>query len=131
MFQEALKILTQVFGSSNLHVATAQEDLAYALYVLEYSSGRFYMAKDHAERAIRIIQVRYSTPILEILQKQSIWGLFWVNNIKKTLTNKLSVSYKSLETDWSQYGSWSIESLFSYEFTIAVLHLTMKVAAMG
>ncbi|CAB3227321.1 unnamed protein product [Arctia plantaginis] len=56
VYTEALKILTQVFGSSNLHVATAQEDLAYALYVLEYSSGRFYMAKDHAERAIRIIE---------------------------------------------------------------------------
>lgn len=38
-------------------MATAQEDLAYALYVLEYSSGRFYKARDHAERAIRIIEV--------------------------------------------------------------------------
>ncbi|KAL0882831.1 hypothetical protein ABMA27_016371 [Loxostege sticticalis] len=51
-----LGTLRNVFGRSSLHVATAQEDLAYALYVLEYSSGRFYKARDHAERAIHIIE---------------------------------------------------------------------------
>ncbi|CAG9786968.1 unnamed protein product [Diatraea saccharalis] len=56
VYEEALSMLRGVYGRSSLHVATAQEDLAYALYVLEYSSGRFYKARDHAERAIRIIQ---------------------------------------------------------------------------
>ncbi|XP_068633114.1 amyloid protein-binding protein 2 [Battus philenor] len=56
VYEEALATLRRVFGRSSLHVATAQEDLAYALYVLEYSSGRFYKARDHAERAIRIIE---------------------------------------------------------------------------
>ncbi|XP_032517782.2 amyloid protein-binding protein 2 [Danaus plexippus] len=56
VYEEALGTLRRVFGRSSLHVATAQEDLAYALYVLEYSSGRFYKARDHAERAIRIIE---------------------------------------------------------------------------
>ncbi|XP_034831741.1 amyloid protein-binding protein 2 [Maniola hyperantus] len=56
VYEEALSTLRRVFGRSSLHVATAQEDLAYALYVLEYSSGRFYKARDHAERAIRIIE---------------------------------------------------------------------------
>ncbi|KAG7308364.1 hypothetical protein JYU34_005562 [Plutella xylostella] len=56
VYEEALSCLRRVFGRSSLHVATAQEDLAYALYVLEYSSGRFYKARDHAERAIRIIE---------------------------------------------------------------------------
>ncbi|KOB71139.1 putative amyloid beta protein, partial [Operophtera brumata] len=56
VYKEALNILEGVFGRRSLHVATAQEDLAYALYVLEYSSGRFYMARDHAERAIQIIE---------------------------------------------------------------------------
>ncbi|KAJ8722323.1 hypothetical protein PYW08_004725 [Mythimna loreyi] len=56
VYEEALQTLRRVFGRSSLHVATAQEDLAYALYVLEYSSGRFYKARDHAERAIRIIE---------------------------------------------------------------------------
>jgi hypothetical protein len=62
--QEALATLRSVFGRSNLHVATAQEDLAYALYVLEYSSGRFYKARDHAERAIRIIEVHHTTMLI-------------------------------------------------------------------
>ncbi|XP_052753468.1 amyloid protein-binding protein 2 isoform X3 [Galleria mellonella] len=56
VYEEALGTLRRVFGRSSLHVATAQEDLAYALYVLEYSSGLFYKARDHAERAIRIIE---------------------------------------------------------------------------
>lgn len=56
VYEEALCILRRVFGRSSLHVATAQEELAYALYVMEYSSGRFYKARDHAERAIRIIE---------------------------------------------------------------------------
>lgn len=55
--QEALDILRFVFGRRSLHVATAQEDLAYALYVLEYSSGRFYQARENAEKAICIIEV--------------------------------------------------------------------------
>ncbi|XP_041978890.1 amyloid protein-binding protein 2 isoform X2 [Aricia agestis] len=56
VYEEALAHLRRVYGRASLHVATAQEDLAYALYVLEYSSGRFYKARDHAERAIRIIE---------------------------------------------------------------------------
>lgn len=56
VYKEALCTLQGVFGSSSLHVATAQEDLAYALYVLEYSSGRFYQARGHAENAIKIIE---------------------------------------------------------------------------
>ncbi|XP_059052071.1 amyloid protein-binding protein 2 [Achroia grisella] len=56
VYEEALGTLRRVFGRSSLHVATAQEDLAYALYVLEYSSGLFYKAREHAERAIRIIE---------------------------------------------------------------------------
>lgn len=62
-------MLRAVFGRGSLHVATAQEDLAYALYVLEYSSGRFYKAREHAERAIRIIEVRGCR-----LYSNSEWG---------------------------------------------------------
>lgn len=39
--QTALDIRKAIFGKSNLHVAIAYEDLAYALYVHEYTSGRF------------------------------------------------------------------------------------------
>lgn len=37
-------------------MAVALEDLAYALYVREYSSGRFEKAKGRAERSITIME---------------------------------------------------------------------------
>lgn len=45
VLQNALDIRQAVFGGNNLHVAVAHEDLAYASYVQEYSSGRFTDAK--------------------------------------------------------------------------------------
>ncbi|XP_055523588.1 amyloid protein-binding protein 2 [Wyeomyia smithii] len=53
---EALEILCRIFGSRNLHVAVAHEDLAYCLYVLEYSSGKFDSATVTVERAIDIMK---------------------------------------------------------------------------
>jgi hypothetical protein len=35
----------EIFGDLNLQVAVANEDLAYALYVHEYSSGHFDEAR--------------------------------------------------------------------------------------
>jgi len=55
VYQSALDIRISVFGGNNLHVAVAHEDLAYCLYVHEYSSGKFLDAKLHAETAIDII----------------------------------------------------------------------------
>ncbi|XP_071848828.1 amyloid protein-binding protein 2-like [Apostichopus japonicus] len=55
VYQQALDIRLAAFGGQNLHVAVAHEDLAYASYVHQYSSGRFRDAKDHAEKAISII----------------------------------------------------------------------------
>ncbi|KAG8231737.1 hypothetical protein J437_LFUL012015 [Ladona fulva] len=56
VYKTALDIRQKVFGMWNLHVASAHEDLAYALYVHEYSSGRFVDARDHAEKAITIMK---------------------------------------------------------------------------
>ncbi|KAJ8312709.1 hypothetical protein KUTeg_010082 [Tegillarca granosa] len=55
VYQMALDIRVSVFGGNNLYVAIAHEDLAYASYVQEYSSGRFRDARDHAEKAIEIL----------------------------------------------------------------------------
>ncbi|XP_061716677.1 amyloid protein-binding protein 2 isoform X2 [Cydia pomonella] len=75
VYEEALATLRRVFGRSSLHVATAQEDLAYALYVLEYSSGRFYKARDHAERAIRIIETLVPTDHLLLASAKRVKAL--------------------------------------------------------
>lgn len=55
VYKEAFRIRLYVFGYNNLHVAMAHEDLGYALYVHEYSTGNFDEARYHAERAINII----------------------------------------------------------------------------
>ncbi|XP_011305505.1 amyloid protein-binding protein 2 [Fopius arisanus] len=56
VYKTALEIRKTIFGKSNLHVAIAHEDLAYALYVQDYSSGRFTPANDHASKAIEIME---------------------------------------------------------------------------
>jgi len=43
--QEVLEIRREAFGYYNLMTAIAYEDLAYALYVQEYNSGKFGIAK--------------------------------------------------------------------------------------
>ncbi|XP_072757625.1 amyloid protein-binding protein 2 [Anoplolepis gracilipes] len=56
VYKTALEIRRKIFGKTNLHVALAHEDLAYALYVYEYSSGKFDEASDHAGIAIDIME---------------------------------------------------------------------------
>ncbi|KAI5697207.1 hypothetical protein M8J75_006721 [Diaphorina citri] len=53
ILQLALKLKQVLFGSENLQVAIAEDELAYALYVNEYSSGRFTESRRHAEKAIQ------------------------------------------------------------------------------
>ncbi|XP_001628163.2 amyloid protein-binding protein 2 [Nematostella vectensis] len=55
VYKTAFRIRSEVFGVNNLHVATAHEDLAYAMYVHEYSTGNFAEAKANAERSIDIV----------------------------------------------------------------------------
>lgn len=54
-YKEALKIRVALLGQRSLPVAIAQEDLAYALYVHNYSSGHFLSALAHVEKAIGIL----------------------------------------------------------------------------
>ncbi|XP_064459247.1 amyloid protein-binding protein 2-like [Ornithodoros turicata] len=55
VYRKVLDIRQNVHGGKNLHVAIAHEDLAYSSYVLEYRSGRFQNARDHAETAMAIM----------------------------------------------------------------------------
>lgn len=45
IYEQALAIRKEVFQKNNILVSMGYEDLAYALYVNEYSSGRFYSAR--------------------------------------------------------------------------------------
>jgi len=51
-YQSALDIRQSIFGPDNLLTAGSHEDLAYALYVRDYSTGNFDKAREHAEAAI-------------------------------------------------------------------------------
>lgn len=51
-----MDIKRSIFGCKNLGVATAEEDLSYALYVLEYSSGHFQSAREHICKSIDILR---------------------------------------------------------------------------
>lgn len=56
VYKEALDIKRCVFGTRNFHVAIAHEDLSYAYYVHEYSTGNFSSARDHVEKAVDILK---------------------------------------------------------------------------
>lgn len=45
-----------IFGNMNFHVAIAHEDLSYAYYVHEYSTGDFSCAQDHVDKAVNIMK---------------------------------------------------------------------------
>merc|ERR1719158_2325117 len=55
VYKNALDVRLDCFGSENLQVAVAHEDLAYATYVNEYSTGRFNDARIHAETSLTIL----------------------------------------------------------------------------
>ena len=58
LFQNVLEIRKDVFGEKNLCVAMVHEDLGYASYVQEYSSGEFENAKyDHVYTALHFFIV--------------------------------------------------------------------------
>ena len=54
VYQQALKVRKMSFGGDNLQVALAHEDLAYATYVNEYSSGWCFPEKISIESIINI-----------------------------------------------------------------------------
>lgn len=55
-YEKALLIRKKVFEKNNLQVAVGLENLAYAHYVNEYSSGNFYYAREYAERSMKIME---------------------------------------------------------------------------
>ena len=54
-FFGVFQIRKNCLGPKNLLVALGYEELAYATYVYEYSTGRFDEAKDHAEKSLDIM----------------------------------------------------------------------------
>jgi len=55
VYKDALDVRLECFGAENLQVAVAHEYLAYATYVNEYSTGKFNIARNHAETSLAIL----------------------------------------------------------------------------
>jgi len=55
IYKNALDVRLECFGRENLQVAVAHEDLAYATYVNEYSTGKFDEARKHAHSSLQIL----------------------------------------------------------------------------
>lgn len=75
VYEQALKLKIEIYGQLNLHVAVTHEDLAYALYVHEYSSGRFTAARQHAEDAINSMLVLLPKEHLMLASAQRVKAL--------------------------------------------------------
>ncbi|XP_023166482.2 amyloid protein-binding protein 2 [Drosophila hydei] len=56
IYKEALAVRRGIFGNMNFHVAIAHEDLSYAYYVHEYSTGDFSCAQEHVDEAVNIMK---------------------------------------------------------------------------
>lgn len=56
VYKEALDIKKHIFGNRNFNVAIAHEDLAYAYYVHEYSTGNFTCARDHIDKSVDVLK---------------------------------------------------------------------------
>ncbi|XP_066246020.1 amyloid protein-binding protein 2 [Euwallacea similis] len=55
-YQLALDHKLFIFETRNIQIALAHEDLAYSLYVNEYNSGNFQLARCHAETSILMMK---------------------------------------------------------------------------
>ncbi|XP_018325828.1 amyloid protein-binding protein 2 isoform X2 [Agrilus planipennis] len=93
VYEKALSIRKDVFDSDNIHVAIGYEDLAYALYVNEYSSGRFNAASENIEAAIKIFE--------RILPKDHLM-LASAKRVKALILEEIALDLRDLTNPCSQ-----------------------------
>ncbi|CAL1529171.1 unnamed protein product [Lymnaea stagnalis] len=123
VYQLALDIRQSVFGGNNLYVAIACEDLAYASYVNEYSSGKFQHAKDHAEKSMGILckilpedhLLLSSSKRVKALILEEI-GIDCTDKVeeKRYLEEALSLHLSSLEQARSAFGEENVQTAKHY-----------------
>lgn len=94
-YEQALKIRKYIYGSSNLYVAIAEEDLSYALYVYNYSSGRFTEAQEHVDRATRILR--------ELVPENHLF-LASAKRVKALILEEIALDYSLLDDNISRKG---------------------------
>ncbi|XP_059146276.1 amyloid protein-binding protein 2-like [Physella acuta] len=123
VYQLALDIRQSVFGGNNLYVAIACEDLAYASYVNEYSSGKFQHAKDHAEKSMSILCKILPEDHLLLSSSKRVKALILEEigidcndkeEEKKYLEEALSLHLSSLHQARSVFGEENVQTAKHY-----------------
>ncbi|KAK0057214.1 amyloid protein-binding protein 2 [Biomphalaria pfeifferi] len=134
VYQLALDIRQSVFGGNNLYVAIACEDLAYASYVNEYSSGKFQHARDHAEKSMSILFKILPPNHLLLSSSKRVKALILEEigidcndreEEKKYLEEALSLHMSSLEQARSAFGEENVQTAKHYG-NLGRLYQSMK-----
>lgn len=127
VYTEAHEILCRIFGPRNLHVAVAHEDLAYCLYVLEYSSGKFDSATANVERAIDIMKElvpsnhlmlasakRVKALILEEIALDTMASTIDYNRCKSLLEQSEELHRSALHLSLEAFGETNVQTAKHY-----------------
>lgn len=127
VYTEAHEILRRIFGPRNLHVAVAHEDLAYCLYVLEYSSGKFDSATNNVERAILIMKElvpcnhlmlasakRVKALILEEIALDTMASTIDYTRCKKLLEQSEELHRSALHLSLEAFGEINVQTAKHY-----------------
>lgn len=127
VYTEAHEILCRIFGQRNLHVAVAHEDLAYCLYVLEYSSGKFNAATDNVEQAIDIMKElvpynhlmlasakRVKALILEEIALDTMATTMDINKCKDLLLQSENLHQSALHLSLEAFGEINVQTAKHY-----------------
>lgn len=114
VYTEAHEILCRIFGPRNLHVAVAHEDLAYCLYVLEYSSGKFDTATANVERAIDIMK--------ELVPSNHLM-LASAKRVKALILEEIALDTMASTIDYSKCNKLLLQS---EELHQSALHLALE-----
>ncbi|XP_017878965.1 amyloid protein-binding protein 2 isoform X2 [Ceratina calcarata] len=121
LYKDALAIRTEIFGDMNLHVALAHEDLAYALYVYEYSSGIFPEARQNTYICLLCNWLKMHSA-KEIYKQQSnteTWGACiraWGNEAESMHLKAIRIKEELLGSDDYEVGLsvGHLASLYNY-----------------
>uniref|UniRef100_W8B411 Amyloid protein-binding protein 2 n=1 Tax=Ceratitis capitata TaxID=7213 RepID=W8B411_CERCA len=76
-YKEACSIRRSILGNTSFHVGVVHEDLAYACYVKEYSTGRFNSARKHIDKAIDIMEAMLSCNSLMLASAKRVKALIF------------------------------------------------------
>lgn len=134
VYKNALDVRLECFGKENLQVAVAHEDLAYATYVNEYSTGRFGDARKHARASLAILSRHLPKNHLLLASSKRVLALIMeeiaIDNQdrsaeKKMLTQAEELHLFALELAINSFGESNVQTAKHYG-NLGRLYQTMQ-----